>query len=815
MIRWLPIALAGCNWFVPTLGDLDESPLLVPIESPTEVSTGARLPTDLHALDSGGFLVLDGYTNQARAFSAAGEPTEHASIEQWGRPVRSSPSSDQDRWWLADPRASEVVALKDSKIVERVGIAPDLVEVPASPIDVLEIDGTLIVGLREGPILGIRDGELAWKTTEDVDGRPFRAIADLTALDDGFLAVDALGSKVHKLNLDGEPVTWFGRYGMWAGYLHKPKSAVVGPSDTILVADSALGAVQLFDMDGTPLGALSVDGDAWDAGHPIALAATEDPNSFRALDARSGNVYEFELPEQTIADAKVAGQVRHLRYPLIPISSGDNWQDPANCYQCHDGMVNDDRFVFDPLLAHHPVNVIPKMEIPPIYRLDEEGKIRCSTCHSPHGNSTLREVEASAQTHDASALVRHRSTNFLRVQNDDAELCIGCHGDAAHDNFLEAMNIEGRAHPSGSELAKLMEGRGTDGLLGMPEDVSGSCLTCHAVHGAATDSLMRSADSGEVCVACHSEKRTAKNHPMAVDEPGAGLHVDAPRHPPTCLSCHNQVGGVGDALLRFEDGEPPCAECHSDQELSGKHAELPGHQDISCLSCHAVHGEERPLLATRNNASRGDPNGCLSCHGKGSETWRAGVHPKAEGHPVGRKDLTCQTCHDPHEPNKEPKACISCHEEHVGAIATAGHGQVDCAECHPPHAKPPMAKLDRNPSANRCLACHAVSAPTTAPKVENDQHPAPVFHPDGSRWAPLGDLPLFDAKGNQVPSDQNGDLVCMSCHRPHDPDPKTKGDHLRRDGWEATCSACHGRDGLILYRYFHQPNRWPPRGGNE
>jgi hypothetical protein len=48
-------------------------------------------------------------------------------------------------------------------------------------------------------------------------------------------------------------------------------------------------------------------------------------------------------------------------------------------------------------------------------------------------------------------------------------------------------------------------------------------------------------------------------------------------------------------------------------------------------------------------------------------------------------------------------------------------------------------------------------------------------------------------------------MTCSTCHETHGPDADKPGDHLRRPGWEEVCAACHGDQGLVLYRYFHDP----------
>jgi hypothetical protein len=115
---------------------------------------------------------------------------------------------------------------------------------------------------------------------------------------------------------------------------------------------------------------------------------------------------------------------------------------------------------------------------------------------------------------------------------------------------------------------------------------------------------------------------------------------------------------------------------------------------------------------------------------------------------------------------------------------------------------------DVNPFSKRCLGCHSTDAESgDTSRVSDYEHPAPVFTPGGQRWQPLGDIPLYDASGLEVPAGANGDLTCGSCHRTHGPDPDEPADELRRPGWKAGCAACHGESTLAYYLYFHQPDR--------
>ena len=138
-------------------------------------------------------------------------------------------------------------------------------------------------------------------------------------------------------------------------------------------------------------------------------------------------------------------------------------------------------------------------------------------------------------------------------------------------------------------------------------------------------------------------------------------------------------------------------------------------------------------------------------------------------------------------------------------MARGGHGEAKCLDCHPTHSDSPVATVQGvNPAAERCLACHdSKQGKAGAPHVSEYIHPAMMFTPGGERWEPLGALTLYGPNGKPVAADANGDLTCMTCHYTHGPDATHPADHLRRPGWQGVCSACHGDDALMVYKYFH------------
>lgn len=362
--------------------------------------------------------------------------------------------------------------------------------------------------------------------------------------------------------------------------------------------------------------------------------------------------------------------------------------------------------------------------------------------------------------------------------------------------------------------------------IGNPKLKLIECLDCHVPHGAADSGLLAGRDHAMgACLTCHKglDRSThAGGHPIDQLVPKRAAEALAkvggrvgPNNTIVCLSCHtmHKESRVGDR----------CFACHEAQATVAKASSASkGHNSGACTDCHNAGSATLKAAAGR---VEGDPSNCLACHGPGSKNQPVDVHPGQVGHALVDKPggfestdpkLTgCITCHGGHQITKpDAKLCETCHTGQAEDHARGGHGTATCIDCHPPHeARPVHADATDghhfNPIARRCLACHAEDATGSAdtPRVESFEHPAPVFHPDGPRWKPLGTLPLFDATGHQVAPTENGDLTCASCHLSHGPDRNKPGDSLRRPGWEAVCSSCHGDEGLLYYRWFHYRER--------
>lgn len=819
--------LAAC---LPDADAVRDGPLALEVVDVWSMDVDARLPSDLLYVD-GQLVVLDGYQGRALVYNEQHELTNTlGTSESFGRPVRLALAS-AGGFWLVDPKQG--LRRVDMQGVSQQSFGPDVLGPAFEPMAVLDLGDDLVVSSRDGEIgwFNSTTGAVRASVTQDSAGRELGAVSDLVPAPDGqMFAVDLIGGRIHVFSAGGSAEASFGRFGMWTGYMHKPKGAAMAADGSMFVADSALG-VQGFSPDDdlpgavgigrVPLGPIVTAGVPLEFEHAIAIESVPGkPNQFVVLDQQADKVWGFTVAQDTLAQAR-ADHVRALRRSLATQEGRIAGVGESTCEQCHDGLLNDSREVWDKTLFRHPVDIKPKMEIPAFFPLSEDGMMRCVTCHSPHGTTSLEDAKSVRNSKQVVDLIRHHPEDqlFTRLTRDDSALCIACHGEDPH-----AKSSEKGGHPTGSVLVDLLRETLAKQGKDAGADTKAGCLTCHAMHGASSTTLTRSSGEGGICVTCHADQGIVeKNHPVGsrtqVDHmPREGSEIPStPVGGPQCESCHQLAGGAGEALLRRpKDGGIVCVACHDDKarlaDEMDNHSNVRGENGILCLGCHQVHGADQSRhLMVATSTLAGDPNGCLSCHAPGRPAAVAGVSPGRAGHLVDGKThdkvtLVCATCHDSHEPTPGPAAeCKACHEKRVAELK---HGDATCDSCHSVHADPKLAggaAAKFNPIARRCLGCHSPdSAVGKVPSVPVFQHEPLKFAGGRSRTGPLLALALYGPNGQQVPSSENGDVTCATCHNTHAPDPSGLTE-LRKNGVKEACKGCHGDDIEERYSYYHEP----------
>lgn len=799
------VLLLGCG-LPPIVGGVDAP--TVPVREIASVPLDSVVPTDLLVRSDGTVLVLDGYRGRILAFGADGAARGPWGAGGLGRPTRISEAADGGVWAALpglDRDPGLILHLDGDGRMDR-AVAPRDAAGPLHPVDVLESGGSLVIADRAGGVRWIDPiAGTVTRALDEVAGEDLRRVVDLAASGDDLFAADTLAPRIIAVPKAGD-MHGFGRTGLAVGRLARPTAVAPLPGG-LLVSDSVLGAIQAFDLGGDVIGALAGPDGPVKLGHPTAVrTAGSAPIHVAVLEGDPARLHLFEMDPLPAAPPPAL-----VRTTLVPVEPDPAGKDGASCLQCHDGLVLDSREVWDPARKHHPVGVVPKEKLPDIFDLDDQGRMVCSTCHSPHGVADAPEKDAPT--------LRHQSPTspFQRLAKDADRLCVACHAGDEHADMGASTLSTVQGHPTGPALVSALTKRGDD-------PTKATCLSCHAMHGATGEHAMRDPGDGATCLGCHESVGEAGNNHVLGRVPGKDLlatgrgeHVAlAADGGIGCLTCHDVQGDANHQLLRqLPNGAAVCLDCHAARkDLAGSpHARLEKAGTPTCVACHDLHGgsrEERFLTA----GGPGDPGGCLSCHGAGEAHAPKSGKPGVLGHPVtggqiaGKEGATCLSCHDAHEASlPEPATCESCHAEQADAAHRGGHGSATCLDCHPAHHEPATV-AGANPASARCLACHGPKGAPNTPKIASWEHPAPMFLPDGTRWTPLGGLVLFDADGSPKAPNENGELTCQTCHLVHGPS-DAADDHLRRagDGWKQACSSCHGDDALAYYRYFHDPER--------
>jgi streptogramin lyase len=784
-----------------------------------------ELPTTVAVGPDGEVFVADGVNDRVVRFARDGSlvgTIRRVAGQRLSRPTGVAVSGD-GRIWIADGDHRRVVVVPPSGPGFEVPLGPEL----EGALDITDLDVT-----DDGGRLWLVDNDGHRLLAGDLDRGTWRSHGRLgdqwgevrypfmvaVHPDGGAVVSDTLNARLQGWTADGRAQRPVGTYGVSPGQLFRPKGVASTEDGRTWVSDGTLGVIQVFDHSGRFIDILrEPSGQILRLDQPMGIEVVDD--RLYVVERGAGRVREFALSErpgdvyQAVRRRSAWSEDRgrecsicHLEFmpafegggagALIPVPE-DSLEQPwvsteASCLSCHDGTVKDSRrLVF---ATHgHPVGDAPPstMEVPEQLPL-ADGKVACRTCHSAH------TLAGSGETHGDAML--------LRVEDRPSELCVGCHG-------AEGPGDPGPGrHPLG-ELP----------LAGSTDDGPIECLDCHGSHSPEPMLLAPGLGAG-TCVECHQGTVARSGAPgehvrgAARLEPAARAAVEergglfGPSDGITCLTCHG--------VHRPSRPSSGCADCHVVAPPAAD-GELQPHSGDACVECHGVHRGGR--RSTRRVASPGDPGGCLSCHGEGARHAPEQARPGEQGHALidlteAAADATprlesCESCHGPaHEARRvDAASCEGCHDAASEGRVAGGHGGATCLDCHPAHLPSPSqaeATQDLNPAARRCLACHATgSDPERAGvQVAEYQHPSMVFLPDGQRWTPGGALQLYDPSGAPTPMGVNGDLVCGSCHTTHGPEgPSVRG--LTRTGWQESCAACHGQDAMVVFLYFHQPER--------
>ncbi|HEU4389610.1 MAG TPA: cytochrome c3 family protein, partial [Blastocatellia bacterium] len=178
------------------------------------------------------------------------------------------------------------------------------------------------------------------------------------------------------------------------------------------------------------------------------------------------------------------------------------------------------------------------------------------------------------------------------------------------------------------------------------------CTDCHSPHGAvpsktdpgsmtlistasaqnpdsSTLKLVK-ASQPQLCLKCHAEMKAQFSQPF---------HHKVPEGTMKCSDCHNPHGGFELKQTRLATGaDATCLKCHKDKQgpFVFEHAPL---KTEGCVACHTPHGSGNPKLLKRNNVNQL----CLECHSSAGEIGAPNT-PSFHNQATARFQ-NCTSCH--------------------------------------------------------------------------------------------------------------------------------------------------------------------------
>jgi len=518
---------------------------------------------------------------------------------------------------------------------------------------------------------------------------------------------------------------------------------------------------------------------------------------------------------------------------LVPFQKDRVVADEKMCFSCHNGTVGDTRIKIWSGDFHKLTDKIPEhMNIPKDLPLDN-GKIACRTCHTAHATGKLKEETVA-------------SSVFLRVENQNSELCRKCHTDHESEDDHPFKKVEEKEI---KEKLNYLEGK-----LGAKGQVI--CQSCHTPHSPREKRLLiYYITDSQLCIICHKNKvnpdntyvKGMLNHPINVihddkkkvqkikDEGG----IYAKTNEVICLTCHTPHDSKDENLLIMKNTKDAlCLDCHKENEtIKGtthdmhkvegfKTKDNKTVEDVGvCGSCHAPHGWSLKLPDIGKDLIT---EGCLSCHKKSGFASKKTIDVNKYNHPVGkeikegmdddnslplfgkildyfteimekgeRKRLvTCATCHDVHGDSKnflrketvDGTLCLTCHDKKK-VINNTKHGKEKldktCLSCHKVHNSD-NKKLLTEAKNDGCLTCHKIGGSASKSLIGEHSHPYNI-------------TPKM--KINSPFKLTDNELTCVSCHDPHKDSAKgvMEKDFIRGNfaGYDDYCIACHEEQKVV------------------
>ena len=393
----------------------------------------------------------------------------------------------------------------------------------------------------------------------------------------------------------------------------------------------------------------------------------------------------------------------------------------------------------------------------PLYTVDgrrsdakDKGRVVCTTCHDPHQWDPADAQHRGERYEDGNTV-----TSFLRkTANNQSQLCVSCHKDKSP--------IVGTKHDM------LIMAKYARNIKGERPSVSGVCGGCHLPHNGTGIRMWARKQNADVsdplarlCISCHNKKGLARKKLTGKMTHPVGIRMDK-------LNISITRDGWDSKFLKVLKGDYVVTlKTLPLFDKRGKRVRIKDGR-VSCPTCHDPH-----IWDPSNPGPRAESRGItrrslLKIEGNGSNSFlRLSNLPDS---------ALCRNCHIEKTP-----VILTKHNLAISAPSarnTQGSTLDDsgiCSSCHVPHnAKGPRLwarrlKNNKDVVKDMCESCHIEGGPAEGKTLNKGKS----LHPTGVKLKPLmknTDLPLFTIDGSKTI--QNGRVLCITCHEPHQWDPE-------------------------------------------
>jgi len=667
---------------------------------------------------------------------------------------------------------------------------------------------------------------------------PFQLVKDKRGFQ---YVVDVLNANVKVFNRFGKSPLQISRFGVSDGKLFRPNGITLDNSQRLYVSDAYLGDISVF-KNGKFLGLAQ------------GLKTFNSPNSLRWLDDklwvvdyRDNAVYQYHQlvvkPEDRIikrADKVILNQNLqvsqkkcvscHLSWqasiePTISRIADNNVLPVASqkmCDSCHHGAVIDSRTAIKGyqhpsitdvktdtsknITTHNSTDeqaldlVKRKDAFPAHYPLTEQQQISCGSCHTPHNASKNKYT-----------LYAEHKNNWLRIDNNEQEICTDCHKSKAKGANAIKNNQQlshGQNHPikvllaevskqDKANISKLVQTGIKQLQQGLPKTLLNhgasldankqlQCQSCHQVHGGFTKKLLtEQSKNNQLCSACHQQQsaNSAEQahkkgiHPVNIQLENQLKFGEKEIDSLTCQTCHSPHDGSSNTALlvnSVKNAEEQCVECHQRQNSDSiEHAKDHNIHPVNIkLERTDATGEQQ---AVDINGKIINTIGCLTCH----SVHQGKANTAALIAPINNGEL-CQNCHQAQANivNSDHDLRLTA-QESKNALGQSAHQSGVCGSCHTMHQgnkgqlalssiATPTNNHYKNPKNNKlqlqtdmaCLHCHQKDMSGKEKLLARFSHPKK----DIILRSKTKQMPLVD---NNSDLSEFGQIACKTCHEPH------------------------------------------------